>query len=178
MRFALTLIVAALATIPVGYGQDHIRELMTPAQFKAAGLHKLSPAELRALDRWFAAMCGANAPSYPEPTGDFTGLLGASLIAADGTFLGKISRNTVEHDSISNTISPYGSSLGSTSIFNTLGQYGSTLSSLSPFSSLASSPPRIVKDGRQLGYLTKNSMKQPAIDPDDLLKWLNLQDRR
>ncbi len=177
MRRCAIILLFLTITPPEAHSETRIRDLMTPAQFRTAGLHKLSAAELRILDRWFASACSdIGSGSLAEPaarTRDFADLLGASLIASDGTFLGKISRSTLDGDSISNTMSPHGSTLGADSIFSTLGQYGSTLSSLSPFNSLASAPPRIVKDGRQLGYLTKNSIKQPAIDPDELLKWLN-----
>jgi hypothetical protein len=182
MRSFAVALALTLGTICIAGAEIHARAFMTPAQFHAAGLHKLSPSEIRALDRWFARTCAADGGGFrlrPRPdivstARDFTELLDASLIAGDGKFLGKISRNTLDSESISNTMSPHGSTLSAESIFNTLGQYGSTLSSLSPFNSLAASPPRIVKAGRQLGYLTKNSMKQPATDPDELLKWLGL----
>lgn len=176
MRFFLAFLATAIASTSVGYAGDHLGDFMTAAQFRAAGLHKLSAAEMRSLERWFAATCGGQASNFvsdgPPKGPEFEELFGASIVAADGTFLGKISRSTLDNESISNSMSTYGSTLGPISIFNTLGQYGGTLSSMSPFSSMASSPPRIIKSERVLGYLTKNSTKRPAIDPDEFLKWL------
>lgn len=174
MLWHMLVLAVAVAAPTVRAAEPHIRDFMTPAQFRAAGLQKLSAAEIRALDRWFAATCGVlPAAELVVPSADFSELLGSSLIGGDGTFLGKISRSTIDPDSISNTMSEHGSTLGSPSIFNTLGEFGSSLSDLSPFNSLAGSPPRIVKNGQQLGYLTKNSLKQPAVDPNELLRWLN-----
>lgn len=97
----------------------------------------------------------------------------ARIVADDGQFLGIISRNSVSSDSISNTVGSYGSTVSSTSIFNSVGNYGSSVSSLSPFNSVSSSPPKIVdSNGNFIAYLTKNTIKTPRVDPDDLKDFL------
>jgi len=97
----------------------------------------------------------------------------ARIVADDGQFLGIISRNSVSSDSISNTVGSYGSTVSSTSIFNSVGNYGISVSSLSPFNSVSSSPPKIVdSNGNFIAYLTKNTIKTPRVDPDDLKDFL------
>jgi hypothetical protein len=93
-------------------------------------------------------------------------LEGSKIIAADGTFLGRVTKDSVESDSIGNTVGEYGSSVSSTSIFNTVGEYGSSVSSLSPWNTVASAPPKLItRDGLHWGYLTSNQTFSPRIDP-------------
>jgi hypothetical protein len=126
MRSFAVALALTLGTISVARAEIHVRAFMTPAQFHATGLDKLSTAEIRALDVWFASTCAIDAVGSVRAAGivstvpDFTELLDASLIASDGKFLGKISRNTLDSESISNTMSQYGSTLSAKSIFNTV----------------------------------------------------------
>lgn len=46
------MLLALLGFASVAYAQPPIEKQMTPEQFKAAGLEKLSPAELATLDAW------------------------------------------------------------------------------------------------------------------------------
>lgn len=46
------MLIALLTAVPVAYGQAPIEQKMTPEQFKAAGLDKLSPQELANLNAW------------------------------------------------------------------------------------------------------------------------------
>lgn len=46
------MLVAALALAPAAHAQKPLEEQMTPAQFKAAGLDKLTPQELATLNAW------------------------------------------------------------------------------------------------------------------------------
>ncbi len=102
-------------------------------------------------------------------------LEGFKIVASDGTFLGIISQNVVDSKSISNSIGQYGSIVSSTSIFNIVGEYGSIISSKSPFNIIADNPPQIIdKNGNFFAYLTKNILKTPSIDPDELKAALNI----
>ena len=118
-------------------------------------------------------------PSYiaPRPivqpaaaSGLLTQLEGCVIVANDGQFLGRITVNEVASDSILNEVGRYGSEVSSTSIFNQVGRYGSEVSSLSPFNEVTSTPPQIVnRSGQFVAYLTKNSVKTPAVDPHLLI---------
>jgi hypothetical protein len=76
------------------------------------------------------------------------------LYGRDGKYLGKLSANTLNPESISNPLSPYGSPLSPSSIYNPLGKYGSPLSPYSATNPLATQPPVIKSDdGNYLGDL-------------------------
>jgi hypothetical protein len=173
MHYRLLLLVVVTLNVRA---ETHIRQLMTPQQFRAAGLHKLTTSELQALDQWLSGFVTPEKQPYSVITRGYSDLLGASIVGNDAEFLGKISRDTLDPESISNSMT-YGNSLGAHSIFNTMGQYGSTLSNLSPFNSLAGTPPRILRNGQLVAYLTKNTMKQPTVDPDELIAWLKQKHR-
>lgn len=99
--------------------------------------------------------------SYPE------------LYSNDGkTYLGKLTTNTFDKDSVFNEFGTYGSKYSQQSIFNELGTYGSSLSNESAFNNLATKPPKIVLKGKVIGYLTTNNTITNAISPYDLFKWL------
>jgi hypothetical protein len=93
-----TIVVVTLITIfcasPVMAQQVSIQELMTQQQFRVAGLQKLSPQELAALDRWlteFAVeLIEISQTAAPTPTtnssviesrinGEFTGWTGETI---------------------------------------------------------------------------------------------------
>jgi len=109
--------------------------------------------------------------TVPAAGADLVTLLeGCVIIANDGQFLGRITRNEVTHDSILNEVGRYGSEVSPTSIFNQVGRYGSEVSPLSAFNEIASTPPRIVnQSGRVVAYLTVNPIKTPAVDPRILI---------
>jgi hypothetical protein len=91
------------------------------------------------------------------------------LVADDGQFLGKLTLNQYDSESISNNYGSYGSQYSSTSIKNQYSQYGSPYSSLSPYNQYSSTPPTIYIRGRKYGYLTKNKYKSgTSVDPDSL----------
>jgi len=100
------------------------------------------------------------------------------LVADDGQFLGKLTLNQYDSESVSNTYGSYGSPYSSTSIKNPYSQYGSPYSSLSPYNQYSSTPPTIYIKGRKYGYLTKNKYNSGTIvDPDsinDLMRKNNL----
>ena len=89
---------------------------------------------------------------------------GAKLVANDGTYLGEIS-NEYANDSILNEYGNYGSEYSSESIWNEYGQYGGEYSSLSPFNEYTSTPPRIFKNGQEIGRLTTNESLGSAVNP-------------
>ncbi len=95
------------------------------------------------------------------------------LLANDGQYLGKLSLNNFDAESISNPYGYYGNQYSATSIFNKYGTYGSQYSSLSPFNPYTSTPPAIYLNGQHIGYLTKNRyLGFNNVDPDQLHDWL------
>lgn len=105
--------------------------------------------------------------------GDYDHLLGASIYANDGTFLGVVSKDPFDPNSISNSFGDYGSEFSQASIFNEFGPYGGEFSPLSPFNDFSSTPPRVVRDNTVLGYLTTNAFIPNRIDANEFVAWLN-----
>jgi hypothetical protein len=96
------------------------------------------------------------------------------LYSSDGkVYLGTLTTNEFDAQSIYNQFGTYGSDFSSTSIWNDVGTYGSSVSSSSAFNDLASSPPIIVQNGKIIGYLTTNSLKANSISPYSLKQWLS-----
>lgn len=91
-------------------------------------------------------------------------IAGGQIYAQDGQYLGLLA-NSVNSESILNSVGRYGSSVSSTSMYNTVSRYGSSVGSLSAFNSVTSTPPQLYKSGRFLAYVTKNTIKTPGIDP-------------
>jgi hypothetical protein len=110
-------------------------------------------------------------PLYPLK--DYNYLLGALIYAADETFLGLVSKNSFDPNSISNSLGAYGSWFSQTSIFNEFGPYGGEFSPMSPFNDFSPTPPRLERDGYVLGYLTTNKAIPNRIDTNELIAWLN-----
>jgi hypothetical protein len=108
------------------------------------------------------------------PPGHLWNLDGATIIASDGVFLGKISRNPFDAESVSNQFGIYGSKYSAKSIFNQYGLYGSQFSAMSPYNQFTSTPPKIMKGGTLLGHLTVNKFIMNRIDPEELAAWLNV----
>jgi hypothetical protein len=104
----------------------------------------------------------------------FADLEGGNIIAADGTYLGKISRNTMDADSITNRFGNYGSPYSSRSILSQYGTYGSEWSSHSPFNRYTRKPPKIVFGNEEFVYLTVNTSIESRVDPNLLLEWLGI----
>lgn len=180
--FGACLFVASAQVIAQEPSADvNVRSLMTAEQFQRAGLHKLTPSELAALDEWFVQiahrlLAASPSPSVSVPTPsralDFSSLEGAIIVADDGEFLGKITTNAFDLQSIGNEFGRYGSSVGRTSIFNEVGRYGGEVARMSPFNAVTSVPPRIYKGDRFIAYLTVNSVKSPRVDPRALIGWI------
>jgi len=95
------------------------------------------------------------------------------IVANDCQFLGKLSLNRYDSESIMNEYGNYGSRFSSTSIFNQYSTYGSKFSSLSPFNPYTSTPPIIYLHGGKYGFLTKNKfLSNQLVDPDRLFEWM------
>lgn len=112
-------------------------------------------------------------PSTPLVSNPISILDGeAILIAHDGTYLGLISSNQYDSQSIINPYGSYGSKYASKSIMNQYGSYGGEYASKSPFNKYTSTPPRIYLDNQFIGYLTVNAYKASAINTYSLIGYL------
>ncbi|OHB72035.1 MAG: hypothetical protein A2V70_05455 [Planctomycetes bacterium RBG_13_63_9] len=157
---------------------------MTPAEFRASGLHRLSAAEMRALNAWFnktikkAVAIGRDSRPAKSPVGAITlediikDIMNGTIIAADGQFLGTISANRVDPKSISNQVGMYGGAVGRFSIFSKVGRYGGEIGQYSPFNKITAKPPQIFIDDKPVCYLTVNRLKSPRFDPHALKAWV------
>jgi hypothetical protein len=101
-------------------------------------------------------------------------LQGCTLVAEDGTFLGRISRDHSDPESLATATGEYGSPFAEHSIFNAAGRYGSSGSDFSPFHPTTRHPPRILREGEVLGYLSVNPQLPDRIHPGELISWLKL----
>ena len=87
-----------------------------------------------------------------------------------GTFLGEISSNKYDTDSIANEYGNYGSKYQTKSIFNQYGNYGSKYSQYSVFNEYATHPPKILdNNGKVVGYLTANKYIKDAISYEEMM---------
>ncbi|AUT03906.1 hypothetical protein CLI64_27915 [Nostoc sp. CENA543] len=97
----------------------------------------------------------------------------AQLWASDGQFLGTLSSNLYDPNSISNPHGMYGSSQGIYSIRNSYGLYGGLYGVHSPYNNYCINPPIILYQGQPVLMVTKNSYVMsnglPVVDPDLLL---------
>lgn len=94
------------------------------------------------------------------------------LLAADGSYLGRLTLSKYTSDSISNPYGTYGSKYASASIWNQYGTYGSPYSSFSPFNPYTTTPPMVFLRGRRVGVLSKNQFVAGRIDPDTINNWM------
>ena len=95
----------------------------------------------------------------------------SSLIGGDGVFLGTVSKNRFDINSMGNQFGNYGSRYSQTSIFNSFSPYGNKFSPLSPFNSFSQTPPKFIKSSKLLGTLTVNQFIANRIDPEKFLAW-------
>jgi len=113
---------------------------------------------------------------YNQPSttvNSWSAIEGYYIVAQDGQYLGEISSNKYDSDSICDQYGTYGSKYSYKSIFNNYSKYGNNYSSYSAYNSFAYSPPIIYDTGNNpVYYLTKNDIKIPAIDPDELVNSL------
>ncbi|AGA78886.1 hypothetical protein [Echinicola vietnamensis] len=96
------------------------------------------------------------------------------LEADDGTFLGKLTSNEYDSESVLNKYGNFGSQYSTTSIFNEYGTYGGTYSSQSPFNEYSTTPPKIYINGEFWGYLTVNEyLSGNKLNPKELKNWIS-----
>ena len=96
----------------------------------------------------------------------------AVIRAQDGTYLGLISSDPYEPDSIVNAYGTYGNPFSPSSIRNQYGTYGGQYGAQSPYNPYSVNPPVVIKNGRIVAYLTVNQSLRPAISPHDLFAQL------
>ena len=87
-------------------------------------------------------------------------------------FLGKLTTNEFDSDSVFNTYGTYGSMYSTNSIWNSYGVYGSDYSNTSAFNKYATTPPVIIKNDKIIGFVTANTTLQNGIHPDKLKSYL------
>ncbi|SRR6266478_442833 len=88
------------------------------------------------------------------------------------TYLGCLSCNKFDYDSVFNEFGPHGSKFSPESIFNHFSEYGSKFSSHSACNKWASDPPVVVdKKGSFYGRLTLAN-RSDAITDEKLVAWL------
>jgi hypothetical protein len=90
------------------------------------------------------------------------------------TYLGCLC-GTTGAESIFNSASPFGSSVGGASILNHYGEYGSAYSTHSACNPLASDPPVIIRGAQILGRLTLNRSIADVVRDPQLVAWLTAQ---
>jgi len=114
-----------------------------------------------------ALLLRALTPSNPQ-------VLGAVIVAGDDTFLGLISRDRNDAESIANEWGRFGSPYSPHSIWNPEGRWGGAYGPQSPWNPYAVRPPKVYYGNEFRGYLTTNPNLVPRIDPNWLRSYLNL----
>lgn len=94
------------------------------------------------------------------------------LMAQDGQFLGTLTSNKYQFDSVMNPYGRYGSKYSSTSIFNQYGRYGGRFAQYSPFNPYTRTPPKIIFEGNCVGLLTINENIINGLNPECLFCWI------
>lgn len=102
--------------------------------------------------------------AMPAVSGIFQQFEGAKIVAQDGKFLGVISSNRFDAQSISNPYGDHGSKYSASSIFNQYGDYGSPYAEYSPWNPYSQKPPFILATNGTRYLLTKNSVLS-GVDP-------------
>jgi hypothetical protein len=91
------------------------------------------------------------------------------LIAQDNQYLGRITDNQYDTNSLLNAYGPYGSQYSSTSIFNPYSPYGSQYGQYSINNPYCSVPPRLIIQGKFIGHVSKNQYVSNLIPTDAFL---------
>ncbi len=94
---------------------------------------------------------------------------GSYLIAQDNQYLGKITDNVYDTESILNEYGPYGSSYSTTSIFNPYSPYGSEYGAYSINNPYCTVPPKLFINGRFLGHVSVNQYVPNRIPTEAFL---------
>jgi len=88
------------------------------------------------------------------------------LIAGDEQFLGRITDNKFDNQSILNPYGPHGSKYSTTSIWNPYSQYASPYGAYSLNNPYCASPPKLFINNHFIGHVTKNRYAQKPILPE------------
>lgn len=89
------------------------------------------------------------------------------------TYLGCLSCNSYNSESVLNSYGSYGSAYSATSIFNAYSEYGSPYSAYSACNPYASDPPVIVDGaGKYYGRLTVNTYRSDGPPTPELRAWV------
>ena len=108
--------------------------------------------------------CCIGNPLPAEATSLCNELKGATVVAQDGTYLGKM-ESPVSPDSIFNKYGIHGSRYSSNSIWNKYGQYGGKYSMNSPFNKYSPTPPTIYTKTNKTAKLTINDYLSYTVNP-------------
>jgi hypothetical protein len=113
-----------------------------------------------------AAAAGAQAQTWENMANPALQLKGAKVYAQnpEKTYLGDLT-GEVKNDSIFNSVGPYGNTLSDTSIWNNLSPFGIQTGEYSAFNPVSKKPPKMVKDGKIIGYITINQSITTRISP-------------
>lgn len=98
---------------------------------------------------------------------------GSFLIAQNGQFLGKITNNIYDNDSLLNKYGPYGSQYSQTSIFNKYSEYGSQYGQYSLNNPYCSVPPKLFINGKFFYHVSDNKFISDRISSE--IFFYNLQ---
>ncbi|MEX5576215.1 hypothetical protein [Pseudophaeobacter sp. A-200-2] len=93
----------------------------------------------------------SDAATIPEKHG------GSYLEADDKQFLGKVTSNKFDTESILNQYGPYGSKYSNTSIFNPYCPYGGQYGRFSPENPYTTTPPKLIINNKEIGRVSANS---------------------
>ncbi len=106
---------------------------------------------------------------YKEQSQGVTASGESYLIAQDGQFLGKITTNKYDTQSILNKYGSFGSKYSTTSIFNQYSQYGSKYGSYSINNPYCSQPPKLFLNGKFMGVVSTNKYVSNRIPTETFL---------
>jgi hypothetical protein len=106
---------------------------------------------------------GTAKPSTAQSLSDLDGV--SWLEGYRGQFLGEISSNSYNSQSICNSYGTFGSDYSAKSIWSEYGQYGSEYSNMSAYSQYAKYPPHIMVGNQVVAFVTRNSSFENRVDP-------------
>jgi hypothetical protein len=149
-----------------------ILSLVKAKEREEFGLTKLSDAELRRLDDWTADLMSRALESTVDPVS----LEGATIIAGDGEFIGRLSNDRFDAKSLGNKFGDYGSKFDPKSLLNKFSEYGSRIGNFSAFDRNAGKPPVVLLGGKAVAYLTRNPSVRPRVDPYAVLGYVRRDD--
>ncbi len=92
------------------------------------------------------------------------------IMGGDGSYLGLVSSDQYNQESICNRYGDYGSPYQANSIFNKYGTYGGEYSQLGAYNKQAGRPPAVVENGEVVLLISKDTSLRPElrVDPDIL----------